>query len=257
MSGSVSISKVSAGRGMAWISEGIDLFRQAPGVWIGMVVFWTVISIAAAAIPVLGDLFGVLCYAMISGGYLYAAHGQSEGHPPQLGMMFNGFKAPYWKRLLLLGFAFLGLIVVMVLAMFLLFFLAFGSGALSGNLKDFSPGIGTGFAVLLLLALIAAVSMAAWFTAPLVMFRSTGIIESFRVSFDACLRNLGALGVYGLVWIGVSLVLMIPIFISLAGENPSFVTAGVVGVITVLVVMPVFVTSSYRAYRDICGATVE
>jgi hypothetical protein len=171
--------------------------------------------------------------------------------------MFTGFTSPYWKRLLLLGVAFLGLIVVMVLAMFLLFFLSFGAGAFTGNLKDFSPGIGTGFSVLLLLALVAAVSMAAWFTAPLVMFRNTGIIESFRVSFDACLSNLGSLAVYGLVWIGVSVVLMIPIFISLVGENPSFVTAGVVGVITVLVLMPVFVTSSYRAYRDIFGATVE
>ena len=47
---------VPAENGWKWIVAGWNLFTRAPGIWIAIMVIFTVISIALAFIPVLGSI---------------------------------------------------------------------------------------------------------------------------------------------------------------------------------------------------------
>jgi len=228
-----SFRTVAAGRGAAWISEGFGLFRQAPGLWILLLVLWIAGMIVVSMVPLVGGLAANLCSAIVLGGLLLGAREQTEGRPLQLDTLWAGFKPPHMQPLLMLGVAYLLIgLAIALLAMALVFVLV-GSAALSGPIEDFQFGVGAAVACVLLVLLIAAAALATWLAPALVVFRQAGVVEALKLSFGAGIANLGALTVYGLLAIGIVLLAMIPFGLGM------------------LVAMPVFMASSYCCYRDL------
>ncbi|PPE72372.1 hypothetical protein C3942_18840 [Solimonas fluminis] len=227
--------KVSAGRGLAWISDGFALFKQAPLLWIGILVLWVVAAMLLSLIPVIGSLAINLCMAMVLGGVLLGAREQSQGRPLSLDSLLSGFKAPLREPLLMLGVAYLLIAIVMGLAVALMMILAFGTAVMSGDMQDLSFGIGTIVTGLLMLAMIVVFSLATWFAPGLVVFRGAKVVEALKLSFAAGTANLGALAVYGIVAMVLALVAMIPLGLGL------------------LVLTPILMASTWCCFRDVFG----
>ncbi|AXQ29750.1 hypothetical protein D0B54_14175 [Solimonas sp. K1W22B-7] len=228
--------RVSADRGLAWIIEGFDLFKQAPLLWIGMLVLWVIAAFLVSIVPVLGSLAVNLCFAAVMGGFLLGAHEQSEGRPLSFDTLLAGFRPPHLEPLLLLGLAYLLIGLAVAAVAVVLGFLLVGSAVFSGNMQDLHLGVGVIVWLIMALLMFMVFSLATWFAPGLIVFRGYKVIDALKLSFAAALGNLGALAVTGLVGIGIVLVAMIPFGLGM------------------LVALPVFLASSYRCYRDIFGA---
>ena len=66
---------VAAGRGLSWIGEAWDLFKQAPGLWIGIVIVMFVMFFVAAFIPLI----------LVLAGCATGATAQPQGYVPPFG----------------------------------------------------------------------------------------------------------------------------------------------------------------------------
>lgn len=232
----IAFRTVAAGRGAAWLAEGFGLFRQAPLLWIGMLLLWLVGMAVVSALPVLGGLAVNLSSAIVLGGLLLGAREQAEGRPLQLDTLWAGFRPPQMQPLLLLGVAYLVIGVAIILLAVVLVLVLVGKSGLSGNLMNLEFGRGVAVAALLLLPVIVLASLAVWLAPALVVFRQARVVDALKLSFGAGLANLGALTVYGLLTIGIVLAAMVPFGLGL------------------LVALPVLVASSYCCYRDLFEA---
>ena len=52
--------RVPAGNGVAWLSRGWEIFKQAPGVWIGIAVIFMVMMIVLSVIPLINLVVDLL-----------------------------------------------------------------------------------------------------------------------------------------------------------------------------------------------------
>lgn len=235
MSNTPEFRRVSAGRGLGWLSEGFGLFKQAPLLWIALPVLWFIGMAVVSLVPFLGGLVVNLTAAVVLGGFLLGAHAQDQGEGLKLETLWAGFAAPHLQPLLLLGVAYLliGLVIGIIAAGMI--FTTLGSAMVSGELSGVSLGFGGVLSLLVLLLTIVAFSLATWFAPGLIVFGGIGPVEALKQSFTAALANLGALAVYGLLTIVITLVAMIPFGLGL------------------FVALPVFMIAMYCSYREVFG----
>ncbi|BBA35891.1 uncharacterized protein sS8_3959 [Methylocaldum marinum] len=225
----------SAGSGMTWLSEGWDLFRKAPGTWIGIVVVWFLVSIAMNLIPVV-NLLSSLVYPVLTGGLMLGCRSLEQGRGLAFGHLFEGFQSHFGKLALVGLLYLLGALVVAggVFAVVL-----GGSGALgifTGTPPDESTLLMVMVAALIAFALLVPLIMAFWFAPALVVFHDKSAVEAMGLSFRGCLGNIMPFLVYGIVGFIAAIVATIP-----AGLGW-------------LVLLPVFIGSTYKAYQDIFTA---
>lgn len=231
-----SYRKVPAGRGMAWLSEGFDLFKQAPLLWIGILVLWFVAMALVSLIPFIGSVAINLSFPMVLGGLLLGARAQSSGQALTLETLWAGFLPPHRQPLLLLGVAYMVIGMVIGVVAGGLIFTTMDASLLDGSAGMESLGIGALLSLLVILVLLGAFSMATWFAPALVVFAGKEPMAAMKLSFAAALGNLGALAVYGLLSLLILFVASIPFGLGL------------------LVAVPVLVASVYKSYADIFGA---
>ena len=74
---------------------------------------------------------------------------------------------------------------------------------------------------------------AAWLAPALIVLQKQPPFEALKTSLAACWANLGALTIYGLLWIGFAIIASIPLMLGW------------------LVLAPLMVLSTYAAYRDL------
>jgi len=231
---------VAAGRGTSWIVEAWHLFKQAPGLWIGMVLVLFVIFIVAAFIPFIGMLATMLLFPVFMGGLMLGCRALEEGRELEFAHLFAGFRENFGTLVGIGGLYLAGTIVAMLIVMVITgagMFAMFSGGA-QPEAGDFGTMLATmGLAMLIYLALTVPLLMAVWLAAPLVMFHEHGAIEAMKASFVGCLRNIVPFLVYGVVMFILAIVASIPIGLGW------------------LVLGPMTVASVYTAYRDIYLAT--
>jgi hypothetical protein len=221
--------RVEAGQGVAWISEAWTLFKQAPAIWVILLVLCLLATVVVSMVPVLGDLVMSLAFPIIIGGLLLAAHRQQQGQPVKIEALWSCFSAPHLTPLLVLGLIYLaagvvlGLIGGLLLATGLVGIMA-GGGDLSGA----SFGFGS----------ICLLSLATWFAPALIVFAGKAPLDAIKLSFAAGLANLGALAIYGLISLMIVMVAMIPFGLGL------------------LIAVPLLTLSAYTSYRDVFGMPV-
>lgn len=228
--------KVSAGRGLAWISEGFELFRQAPLLWIGILVLWFVAMGLVSLLPFIGSVAINLSFPMVLGGLLLGARAQRSGQALTLETLWAGFLPPHQQPLLLLGVAYMVIGIVIAVVAGGLIFTTMSASLLGGSVGMEKLGIGGLLSLLAVLLMFGAFSMATWFAPALVVFAGKEPIAAMKLSFAAALGNLGALAVYGLLSLLILFAASIPFGLGL------------------LVAVPVLVASVYQSYADIFGA---
>jgi hypothetical protein len=233
--------QVDSGHGVEWWSSAWRLLfsRSAAGVWIVMCVVAFVVVLALSALHLVGTIAAQIAWFALAGGMMLAARKTEEGAAPPFGDLFAGFGAPLGP--LAIGGALVGVAVLLVelAATVAGIGTAVGAfyGAMTGNFA-LLLGLGASALLVVLIALLALlpVFMAAWLAPALIVLRQQPPVEALKASLAACRANLGALTVYGLLWIAF-----------------AFATLFTLG-IGWLVLWPLMVLSTYAAYRDLFEA---
>jgi hypothetical protein len=197
----MSFGKVDAGNGLNWLTEGIGIVFRNPGAFLVMALIVGVINL----IPFLGSLAIVVCGPALMGGIVYAARTEADGGKAELGQLFQAFQEPGKIGPMLL----LCLPAIVGAALLLVCGLVFGLGALiSGGLSAASGSslgagaIGGGVLVLLLIGLIVVLAIYAlqFLAIPRVMLDGVEPFAAMKESLAACLANIGAFLVFGVVF---------------------------------------------------------
>ncbi len=223
--------RVDAGRGLAWLTEGWSLFRQAPSPWIGITLIAIVIFLVLAFVPVLGQLATTLLSIAFGGGIMIGCRALDRGGELTIGHLFAGLQT-HLSPLLVIGALYLGAIFVLMLVLSLV-----GGGALFSALwSGADPGAAAGsfvLAGLVFLLLLIPLAMALWFAPALATLHDLPPVEAMKRSFTSCLRNLLAFLVYGVLLFILSILASIPFGLGW------------------LVVAPMIAGSIYSGYKDI------
>jgi uncharacterized membrane protein len=225
---------VPAGNGWKWITDGWDLFKRQPGIWILLIIVFVLISLLLALIPFVGSIASNVLWPVFAGGFMLGCHELARGGELQLGHLFAGFR-DHFGKLALLGVVYLVAIIVVVFIAFAVTGAGIGFGALLGTT---GRGAGPGFMTILLATLVALalaipVAMAFWFAPALMVLNDMGIGDALKTSFAGCLKNIVPFLVYGVILLGLSIVASIPLMLGW------------------FVLLPTLTASIYAAYRDI------
>lgn len=226
---------VNAGQGWQWIVEGWQLFRRGALVWILLTMALILIWLMLLSIPRLGPLLFNLLFPVFFAGLMLGCRALEQGHPLELGYLFAGFRENAASLVTVGGIYLVGMLIVLAVV--------FGSAggvprppakptpediaAFQNELRKLTGPILTG------LLLYIPLMMMTWFAPLLIVFKKLAPIAAMKASFNACLRNIGAFTVYGLVVVALWIIATLPAFIGL------------------VIVLPVIFCSIYAAYRDL------
>lgn len=202
---------VAAGNGVNWISGGWELFKKAPGVWIGLTIVYIVVMMVLGMIPLVNLALSLLAPVFI-GGIMLGCKALDDGEDLSVGHLFAGFSNNFGNLILvgviyLVGFIAIGLIVGVIAAV------GVGAAAMGGGKVALIP--------MLLAALIA-----------LLLFHELAPFVAMKASFFACIKNFLPFLLYGLVVLVLAIVATIPLGLGW------------------LVLIPVLMASMYTGYRD-------
>lgn len=241
----MAMMRVDAGHGWGWIVEGWRLFAQAPGIWIVILLIYLGISVVLSFIPFVGGLASMLLLPVLGGGMLYGAAAQARGEPLEIAHLFRGFQdQERMGPLVMLGLISLGgyVLMALVLAVFM------GGGLMMGATLDTTTGTiippeamggllaGAGLVALLIILIIGALmTMALFYGIPLVMLGGQNAWPAAQDSVAACWMNMLPLLVFGLIYLVLAVVALIPFGLGF------------------LILGPVTVGAVYASYREVFG----
>lgn len=225
---------VAFGRGWGWLAEGFNYFKRSPAGWILGMILGFLLVLVLNFIPIIGSIIYTLIMYVLIGGIMLGCHAQSRGEPFTVGHLFAGFKNPT-KLILLSLLVMLISIVVMVAVM----------GSTYMKMMTLDPndsaaaleviGDPKSFVLQFLIAmlLLLPLTMAVWFAPALIAIHDVPVIQSLKMSFSGCLKNVGPFLLFGVIALVLITLGSIPLGLGL------------------LVVMPMATAGSYVAYREI------
>ena len=224
---------VPPGNAFVWLRQGWALFAANPGLWIGLTIVLLVIVLGVQIVPLVGTLAAHLLMPVLGAGLLLVCRKIDEEERVQIDDLFAGFKqnaGPLVMVGVLYMVAMFAIVVIVVVV---------GGGSVAGGLLSAQPaGLGVIFgglmlSLLLSLALSVPVVMAVWFAPALVFFNHMQPVEALKASFEACMKNVLAFLVYGLIVLVLAFFAALPVGLGF------------------LVLIPVLAGSVYAAYRDV------
>jgi uncharacterized membrane protein len=226
---------VSAGKGIDWIPAGWRLFTPAWLMWIVSILVLVVLAIVVNLVPVIGGLAFQVLNPVFAAGFVVACRAVEKGGEFEIEHLFAGFKHQFANLaivglLLLAGWVAIFLVVAAIVGFGIFGILMSGGDAVTAIAAS---GMSIALGLLVMLALMVPLMMFYWFAPALVIMHGTPPIAALKASFSGCLRNMVPFLVWGLVMTVLCLVLLIPFGLGM------------------LVWIPLAITSSYAAYRDI------
>ena len=237
-------TQVDAGRGWGWLVEGWQWFVKAPGIWIVIMLIYLGISVVLSFIPFVGGLASMLLLPVLAGGMLFGVAALARGEPLEIAHLFRGFQdQERMGPLVLLGAISLAgyALIALAIAVFM------GGGLMMGAALDSTGAIvppeamgglfvGAGLiALLVVLTISVLIAMALFYGVPLVMLAGQNAWPAAQDSIAACWINMLPLLVFGLIYLVLMVVAVIPFGLGF------------------LVLGPVTVGAVYASYRDVFG----
>ena len=232
---------VSIGRGAAWFGGGWELFKRDPWVWIGLIVIYFVVFIIMSIIPILSAILPTLMTPIFTAGVMQGCHDLDEGNRLDVAHLFAGFKRRTGE-LIGLGAISFGLYILVAIVVFgTMYATGMLDGLMSGMMEGDpvaheSPQMMASMALPILVGLlfIFPIMMLFWFSpAILILNQNVGIVESMKLSFMGCIKNILPLILYGIIALLLMFIAAIPIFLGF------------------LVLFPVLFATVYVSYKDI------
>jgi uncharacterized membrane protein len=226
---------VAIGNGLHWISGGWQIFRRSPLVWVSLTVTLILIWLVLLSIPKLGPLLFNLLFPIFFAGLMLGCRALEQGRRLDIGYLFAGFRENASALVTVGGIYLVGMLIVLAVI--------FGSSgglpklppkptpddiaAMQTALKKMTGPLLTG------MALYIPLMMLTWFAPLLIVFRKMTALAALKASFNACVQNIGAFTLYGIIVVGLWVVATLPVLIGL------------------VIVLPVIFGSIYTSYVDI------
>ncbi len=228
---------VPSGSGVSWIGAGWRLFVRAPVMWIVAILVLFVIAVIMGLVPFIGSLAYQVLNPVFAAGLVIACRSLERGGEFELEHIFGGFKSRFGNLLVVGLLTVVGWVVIFFICMAFIGFGVLGA-VLSGDPQHVAQtlvdsGFTFLFAALVALALAVPLMMLYWFAPALVVMHGMPPVDAMKASFGGCLRNFMPFLVYGIVMAVLGIVAMIPLGLGM------------------LVWLPLAITSTYAAYREI------
>jgi uncharacterized membrane protein len=234
--------QVPALHGVAWYLQGWRLFTRQPLLLLGMFYTLLVSLMALSLIPILGGLASTLLAPVLGAGLYQTLDTIADGQEASFELLFSGFRKRL-QPLMLLGLILLGLEIVISLVLFLTpagdLFSQLATAGKADSVQSSLPAL---WAIPFLI-LLALVLMAYQFALPLVALNGMEPAAAIKMSLLGEFLNWRALLVFGMIYLGVALLL------ALIGLVSAWLL--LVGTILIVLLMPVLTCATYAAYRDI------
>lgn len=253
--------------GVKWVREGLATFRRQPMAFVSLFMLFTVAVLLLSQLPVIGGLLAVMLGPAMTLAVM-AATEQAAGAPAGAGREPTAVRpsgtllvtALRTVRSSARPLAVLGLLyAVVVLALGALAMLITGdpfASAFDAEGKPRTEVIGSAgfqFAVLLRMLFYAPAALAFWHAPALVHWHNVSPVKSLFFSSVTCLRNIGAMTVYGLAWAAVVLLatLVMSIVATLVAALSGAMTIGAALMLGgSLVLSAAFLASTWFTFRD-------
>ena len=259
--------KVGFRDGLAWLPAAAALLFGRLGPAAGIAALWLLVSMAALAIPLAGQVALVLLTPMLTAGVLLAFDRFRQGLAISPFILFAGWKDPARRAgLLLIGAwsLFGSLLAAIILAGWL------GSqmtpeqleSALADpeQLAQALAGANIGGGLVLAIAAMSFVLASMYFAIPLVMFAGRPAVPSLLDSLRAVLLNWAAFGgfvlVVGLLALGVGVIVLVALtFFGLALGSASAMVSQVLILLVTMLVQVLMAGAQYVAFRRVYGSS--
>jgi hypothetical protein len=238
---------VSAGHGWAWIVQGYMLFRKSPAIWLSLLILLFFTTKVLLRVPLAGIVF-VLLMPLFIAGLMEGCRALERSQPLELSHLFAGFRRNAAQLVTIGGVSLVANLGIMMIVM------ALGGEAITALGKTIAQGgqmtpqiaqetqaaVRTVTRALLVGTLVSLpLLMAMWYAPLLVYFNDLGPVAAMKSSFVACLKNLGAMLVYGMI-IFAGMFIAMPFSIALGQYD-----------LALLLLAPIVLPSIYASYKDI------
>ena len=238
---------VSAGHGWTWIVQGYQLFRKSPVMWLAVLLLLFVSTKVLLRIPLLGIVVALLMPHLIV-GLMEACRALERGQAMAPAHLLAGFRRNAAQLVTIGGISLVGNFAIMMIVVNL------GGDAIASVAKMMAQ---TGpltreitqemqaatrtvaHALLVGTAVSLPLLMALWYAPLLVYFNDQSPIAAMKSSFVACVKNAGAMLLYGLA-------VMAGMFVAM----PFSIATGHYDV-ALMLLAPIVVPSIYASYKDI------
>lgn len=243
--------RCDAGKGVDWIRDGWRAFAARPGMWILLCVVFALVLVALQWISWVGPLISQLIAPALSGGLLIAARNALAGDGLEVGQLFEPLTDERTRRpVLVLGVLFLVANLVVLVAVALIavgtdMAPAMHAAAMGHGSVPMDPAAMTrlGLGVLLLVLVGAAlwllVFLLFYYAVPLVLFAGVRPVAALGLSVRGILRNIMPLLVLSVIWLVLSMVASLLLFLGW------------------LVLLPMTYGAWYASFRDVFPAPPE
>ncbi|WP_018152604.1 BPSS1780 family membrane protein [Leeia oryzae] len=238
---------VPAGNSINWLTEGWQLFKQAPAIWIANLIIFMVVIMVCSLIPLLGMVIQPIAIVILTGGFMLGAKALDDGEALTVNHLFGGLQQ-HASPLVIVGLVQLGLTVAMMIAMMILFAIILGGSMMSGGMSSafsggapymfhamFAGAFGFGMILIMLLSMIVGfmIYSAVLFAPALVVLQNMEPIEALKASLSGVWKNVLTFIVMGILSTILIIIGSIPFGLGL------------------LVVFPILFAAIYTSYKDI------
>jgi hypothetical protein len=244
---------VPARTGIVWVKLGIRTFFRQPLALSGLFFMFLAVMSLASMVPVIGLGLAMALLPACTLGLMAASKEADAGNFPMPLVFLSAFRAgrQQLRAMLTLGVMYgIGLAIVMgITALF--DDGRFAASYLAGSAPsiDMARDPDSRAAMMVFLLLQLPLSLMFWHAPALVHWHQVPPLKSVFFSLVACLRNLLAFTVFGLMWIGVTMLLIVVVSL-LTGILGSPQVAGVVLLPGTLMIAAMIFTSTYFSFRD-------
>ena len=222
-----------AGKGAEWIGDAWRLLKAQPGMWaltmLVLLAFYIVISL----IPLVNLLTQVLG-PFVTAGIALCADQQRRTGTFELKTLLDGFNKSAASLLAVAGITFL-FFIVMLVVLFIIIGMDVMRPAMLGQQVDPSVifSMKNLLAILVCMAILIPVVAATYLAPPLIVLHGQPALTAMHMSLVGMFKNILAGLVFGLCWLGLAIVALIPLGLGL------------------LVLIPLGLITNYTVYRDI------
>jgi uncharacterized membrane protein len=230
------IKQVPAANAWAWTVQGFDLFKANPAMWIILFVIYLAIMVPISLVPVIGSVVSTLLAPVFAAGLMWGCKALTQQQDLEINHLFAGFKQNTAQLIAVGGYYMVSLLII---AVFVVLSLDKETVDVLMKGQTVSPEQASDMMLPVLIAMLflVPVLMAYWFAPVLVGLNNLTATEAMKLSFKACLQNVLPFFVYGLIFMLLLIVALIPFGLGL------------------LVVVPVMMTSLYVSYVDVFNLT--
>ena len=236
---------VPARTGILWVKLGIQTFFKQPLALTGLFFMYMAVVLVLSQLPLIGPVLGGMLVPAATLGLMAATAEAASGRFPMPTVLISAFRAGRQRAraMLLLGAMYTA---GSMLATALGTLVTPDPTPIAGTdvqMAQFDPRM------LVVLLLHTPLLVLFWHAPALVHWHGVTPVKSLFFSAIACLRNMGALLLYGLTWMGVFLVAGF-VLSTLGMMMGGVALARGVMMPTVLLLVAMFSTSLYFTFRD-------